>query len=180
LMANTYMQEARTFRKPKPHPAQAPSRKSRRSVGARRDVERRFPNDDAAQRAKHLDIDRRYDRRHGRAWSNKYDAKHKPNLILNRRMADLERLFFRRYKGGPSPDDDAGRADLLIAFHHLAQYPKPQQCIAKWARVWIPWLTEAERCRQADMVISLPERYSAKRLGELLNLTREERQALGI
>jgi hypothetical protein len=160
-----------------PHFARAQDDKRR---SARRQIERKFPTETAAQKAIHLDIANKYDRRHRRAWLNKYDPKHKPNLILNRRMADLERLYYRRYKGGPIPDDDAGRADLLIAFHHLAQYPKPQQCIAEWARVWSPWLTKPERCALADMVISLLERYSASRLGNMLNLTREERQALHI
>ena len=50
----------------------------------------------------------------------RFKSETKDQLMARLRVAELERLCNTRY-GGCLPDDDAGREDLSIIFHHLAR-----------------------------------------------------------
>ncbi len=85
------------------------------------------------------------------------------------RCAELERLFAARY-GHELPDDDAGRADVVIMLHHLAR------CAAH-----APWLAAAAELEaMLDDVIEKPRRWRADILAERLGLTAAERRRLRI
>jgi hypothetical protein len=101
--------------------------------------------------------------------------------IARLRIPELERYLRYRY-GRVVPDDDAGRADLMILANHIAQNPNdPYNKIHCAIRYWAaPWMSPDEVRAIADKVLAKPRRYRASTLGKLLRLTEEERTLLGI
>jgi len=103
------------------------------------------------------------------------------NHLLNIiRLRELERIFQRRY-GLMLPNDDAGREDFLLAANQIAHMPCDiVRHVVSWAFRWAPWMPRAEAEESAKMVADRPLRYTATQLGELLNLTDDERTRLCI
>ena len=97
------------------------------------------------------------------------------------RCAELERLFAARY-GHELPDDDAGRADVVIMLHHLARCAgDPRQRSTAWCAAHAPWLAAAAELEaMLDDVIEKPRRWRADILAERLGLTAAERRRLRI
>ena len=95
------------------------------------------------------------------------------------RCAELERLFAARY-GHELPDDDAGRADVVIMLHHLARCAgDPRQRSTAWCAAHAPWLAAAAELEaMLDDVIEKPRRWRADILAERLGLTAAERRRL--
>jgi hypothetical protein len=100
--------------------------------------------------------------------------------IATLRVAELNRLFNDRYRGGLLPDDDDGRDSLEIMIDHLAMVADPYSRIEQWARRWAPWLDRAELERLAAKAVARPIRWTADKLAARLNLHIEERDRLKI
>ncbi|WP_156898746.1 hypothetical protein [Bradyrhizobium erythrophlei] len=91
------------------------------------------------------------------------------------RLTELQRLYTARW-GLYLPDDDAGRDDLLLAFH---QIPNIDACI-EWAAAWAPWLHREDALALAHQTAAARQWLKARALGERLGLTDAERTALNI
>src|SRR4029078_4481976 len=92
----------------------------------------------------------------------------------------LERIFTSRY-GPILPDDDAGRGDLCIAFHHIAhQIGDVVGKMVRGSRRWAPWRPATEARGIAKDIAESPRPWKAATLAWALRLTYDERQRLGI
>ncbi|WP_141686751.1 hypothetical protein [Bradyrhizobium sp. LMTR 3] len=98
----------------------------------------------------------------------------------NLRIRELERFFRLKY-GRHLSDDDAGRDDLMILFHHFAVAGSDviNRC-CHFAKVWAPWLSEAKAEAMAKQAATRPRRYNAAALGIAIGLTDDVRTALKI
>jgi hypothetical protein len=153
----------------------------KRARSARHKIERKFPTETAAQKALHLDIAVKYDkqqRRRRRAWPDDLDPSHRPNLVLNLRMADLELLFLDNWGDGIIQDDDAGRDDIYIAAQHIAQHGAPEQRIPAWLHIWAPWYSAEDTAKLIKGVKRRPVRWKATTLGVRMGVTIEQRKRL--
>lgn len=99
--------------------------------------------------------------------------------IAKLRAGELSRLFFTRYRGTILPDDDAGRADALIMINHLIMLADGKRQVLDWCRRCAPWFLDHAQLL-LDELIKRPRKYRADPLGQLLNLTSEERDRLKI
>jgi hypothetical protein len=124
------------------------------------------------KRARHWEIACRY------AWNANQASKRRPVKVLAKvRMRELERLF--AYRWGPTlPDDDAGRDDLFVAAHHVANISNDH--IADWARLWAPWATAEYITALVDRVAQKPMRWAADTLAWRVRLTDVDRTLLKI
>ena len=95
------------------------------------------------------------------------------------RVAELSHLFVTRYRGTILPDDDAGQADVLVMINHLIVLANGRQRVLDWCRRCAPWFLDRAEAL-VDGLIKRPRRYRADPLGQLLNLTSEERDRLKI
>lgn len=96
-----------------------------------------------------------------------------------KRMAELTQWFEFVY-GGTFPDDDAGREDIKIACHHMAQRRRgARDRILSYLKENAPWMSEAEAKNLADKVIAKPCKYQADTLAELLGVTDAKRTEFG-
>jgi hypothetical protein len=142
-----------------------------KSQGAARS---RLPNDLRTICAKRREISIRY------AWNSyKNDGKiSKSRMLTLVRLRELERLYTARQC---LVDDDAGREYLEIAAHHIAQLRgEVAKHIVQWCQRWAPWMPAAEAAAMARRVADKPRKWKAASLGDELNLTPEERDALNI
>jgi hypothetical protein len=123
---------------------------------------------------KHAEIAERYAEKEQRR------EKRPPLGMAWLRIHELGRLFQHRW--GPTlPDDDSGREDLLIAMHHLAQTGgNPRKAMKNCADICAPWMGADDLDQMIDRVIRRPLRWTAQKLGELVNLTEAERTHLRI
>jgi hypothetical protein len=97
--------------------------------------------------------------------------------LAAKRIAAIERYLALRY-GRFVPDDDAGRHDLVILANHVAQNRHDRHTkVLRSIRVWAPWMAPTEAEAIAGKVLEKPRKYTAKTLGILLRLTREEQIA---
>lgn len=121
--------------------------------------------------AKHAEIERRYKAKRKRA----------PTPLVGLRVRDLNRLLTARY-GEVLPDDDAGRDDVEIVVHHLAQYASgnPAKRISQWCRLRAPWLSIGDLERLTVEAITRPKRWRADKLAWRMRLTAADRKALRI
>lgn len=135
------------------------------------------PDDDRARvvRAKHQEIAIRY------AWDARVKKRRRrPGVLMKVRLRELERLFAHRW-GNTLPDDDAGRDDLLVAAHHIAQaYGNPTEHIPAWVREWAPWLSDSACAALVAKVEANPLKWTADKLAWRVRLTDAERTALKI
>jgi hypothetical protein len=101
--------------------------------------------------------------------------------LVGLRVRDLNTLFTARY-GQILPDDDAGRDDVRIVAHHLAQYVdgNPLRRITQWVRLRAPWMRLAELDALVAECITKPRRWRADKLAWRLRLTAADRKALRI
>lgn len=101
--------------------------------------------------------------------------------LVGLRVRDLNRLLTARY-GESLPNDDAGRDDVLIVAHHLAQYADghPAKRITQWVRLRAPWMTVAELDALIAEALTKPKRWRADKLAWRLRLTAADRKALRI
>lgn len=120
--------------------------------------------------AQHKEIARRYKRK----------KRERPALV-GLRVRDLNRLFTARY-GHHLPDDDAGRDDVAIVAHHLAQYADghPGKRITSWVRLRAPWMPIAELDALILEAVAKPKRWRADKLAWRLRLTAADRATLRI
>lgn len=104
----------------------------------------------------------------------------RPSLV-GLRVRDLNRLLTARY-GEQLPNDDAGRDDVRIVCHHLAQYAdgNPARRIASWIRLRAPWMTVVELEQLTVECLTKPTRWRADKLAWRMRLTEQDRQTLGI
>jgi len=134
-------------------------------------------DDDRARvvRAKHQEIAIRY------AWDARVKKRRRrPGVLMRVRLRELERLFAHRW-GNTLPDDDAGRDDLLVAAHHIAQaYGNPTEHIPAWVREWAPWLSDSACAALVAKVEANPLKWTADKLAWRVRLTDAERTALKI
>jgi hypothetical protein len=102
------------------------------------------------------------------------------NPVTRVRLRELERIFRLRY-GRILPDDDAGRDDLILAAHHIAQMRgEIVKHIVCWASLWAPWMAQEEAKALAEEIAAAPRKFKATTLGCRLRLTDVERTALRI
>lgn len=100
--------------------------------------------------------------------------------IATLRVAELSRLFSRRY-GEVLPDDDAGRDDAALMAHHLAQLSgDPRKRVMGFIELRCPWMPIAEAKALLLETIDKPRRWRADKLAWRLRLTHAERAALKI
>lgn len=115
--------------------------------------------------------------------ARRYKAKqaNKPRVsIAAVRIAELHRLFRHRY-GRTLPDDDAGRDDVQIMAHHLAQRPgDAKRRIRSYIELQAPWMPPADAAALIDSVVAKPIRWRADKLALRLQLTEAVRRHLGI
>jgi hypothetical protein len=95
------------------------------------------------------------------------------------RVAELNREFTDRYGGEILPPDDAGRDDVSIMLHHLAQRSGyPLQRMAEWLDRRAPWLTGQEREGLVTRIAGRPLKFKADTLARKIGLTAERRARL--
>lgn len=95
------------------------------------------------------------------------------------RVYDLARLC--TYRFGPEfPEDDCGRSDLLIIFHHLARLSDADKRMRSFARAKAPWLSSTELELMIGYVARYPRYWSADELAEELQLRLHDRELLQI
>jgi hypothetical protein len=149
--------------------------RQRKKPTLQRTIARKYADERAAQRADHLEIARRY------AWDDRRLRKHRRSDVRTVvRQRNLEKLFDYRY--GPTlPDDDAGRDDLFIAGHNIAQLRgDAAEHIRAWASLWAPWIADDELSALIEKIAQAPLRWRADTLAWRLGLTDEVRTLLGI
>jgi len=129
--------------------------------------------------AKHAEIALRHN---GEARARRAErAAERPAHRAPFRVKDITQLFADRYGGQRLPDDDSGRDDARILADHVAYLAGDQRRnIFNWMRQWAPWMEQDELDRLITNVLAKPLRYGAAKLGQRLNLTREERARLKI
>jgi hypothetical protein len=96
------------------------------------------------------------------------------------RVAEIDRLVVARY-GRELPDDDAGRDDVRLMVHHLAQISgDAHRRITTWIAKRAPWMSPLDAGRLTDAALAKPLRWRAEKLGEAFRLTDVERTELKI
>ena len=117
-----------------------------------------------------------------RGMTIKRESVSKDERIRRLRLGELKRVLLRRY-GHELPDDDAGRADLELLLDVVSFARDARRRMKNIIETWAPWMDTAESYELVENVLRKPpyERKIKKDdLGERLNLTFLERQALGI
>lgn len=122
------------------------------------------------QAALHTEIKQRYKRKKRRHVS-----------IAALRVRDLNRLFTARY-GEVLPNDDAGRDDVSIMAHHLANVGAgdPVDRIRQWVSLRAPWFPTGDLAKLIRDAINSPRRWKADRLAWRMRLTEADRATLRI
>jgi hypothetical protein len=112
-------------------------------------------------------------------YNQKPERKLRLNIVVVKRIHDIERYFLLRY-GAALPDDDAGRSDLVILLNHVAQNPVlPQSKMRASIQCWAAWMDRDEAKALVERIAKAPRRYRASTLGKLLRLTEEEHAIIG-
>lgn len=102
----------------------------------------------------------------------------KPLTLAAVRIAELTRLFDRRYGPVLLPDSDEGVICARIVVHHLARLRDAPRRISDWMHTCAPWLSLASRERLIREAIENPMRWGADKLGWKLKITIVERTEL--
>jgi hypothetical protein len=98
-----------------------------------------------------------------------------PETLASIRVSQLSREYADRYRGMHLPDDDAGRDDVLLILHHLAQTNNPERRIRNWLRDHAPWFDDADSIAR---IMANPRNFRADPLGDKIGLTDERRTRL--
>jgi hypothetical protein len=125
--------------------------------------------DDQRKAAKHREIAARYARPRRK--------RGRPGIV-SLILRDLS-IYYRDKYGDTFPDDDAGRDDLVVLLHHMAQLGDPftmRACAAHRC----PWLTEAEYTAMIAAIDLKPRRWRADSLAQEIGLNRATRTRLAI
>ncbi len=102
------------------------------------------------------------------------------------RISELNRVIRARYghfmePRAELPNDETGRAIVVIVAHHLVRLAgTPQARLLNWARDWAPWLSVVQIDAVLHEVIDSPQTWKADTLAWRLRLTDTERSALRI
>jgi hypothetical protein len=125
--------------------------------------------DDPRKAALHRAIARHYAR-----------ARHKRSRpgIVSLILRDLS-IFFRDKYGKTFPDDDAGRDDLVVLLHYLAQLGDAR-AMRRCAARWCPWLADGEYTAMLASIDRKPLRWDADGLAREIGLDDATRTWLGI
>lgn len=114
-------------------------------------------------------------------------ARRGPPTLARLRLGEVRKVFAHRYGDGgvdwTFPHDDAGHDDAGILALVAAAVPgKKHREIVRELRSRAPFLTEAEASHlvERNSGFEVQEALEADRLAEAINLTMEQRQALGI
>jgi hypothetical protein len=102
--------------------------------------------------------------------------------LRRRRLGDLKRVLRSRY-GHTLPDDDAGREDLELLLDMVSCVPDARFRMKNIIETWAQWMSTEESYKLVEHVLRKPDylrKIRAAQLGEKLNLTYREREALGI
>lgn len=111
---------------------------------------------------------------------NRASRKASPQQIVGLRLYELARLLASRYGAPRLPDDDSGRDDIEPVVHHMAALTQPARRIAKWLRLWAPWLTLEEMDEITSRGIATARAWKADQLAWRYRVTKEERDMLGL
>lgn len=125
--------------------------------------------------AKRKAIKERYKRQAAEA--SGYPVAHR-GAPLAVRVAQLNRLFARRY-GDELPDDDDGRVAAWVMACHMAYRTNGSSYyIAKWVHQWASWMDSDELDALITRAIDKPHRFGADKIAEILSVTEAERTEL--
>jgi hypothetical protein len=106
----------------------------------------------------------------------------KTDMTRRLRLGDLRKVL--RFRYGPTlPDDDAGRDDLELLLDVVSFAPDARRRMKNIIETWASWMSTKESYELVDHVLRKPDylrKIKKDQLGEKLNLTYQERQALGI
>ena len=117
-----------------------------------------------------------------RTMTTKEKSVSKDETMRRLRLGELKRILLRRY-GRELPEDDAGRADLELLLDVVSFARNPRSQMKNIIEIWAPWMDTAESYELVENVLRKPahlRKIKKGDLGERLNLTFLERQALGI
>jgi hypothetical protein len=123
--------------------------------------------------------ERRWDARRKAAWGKSQPITGN-RLIALLRVSELSVVFKDRW-GVTLPDDDAGRDDLRLLFHHLAATGGDVTTkMVGHANRWAPWLPAPQARRLANEVAARPMKFHADTLAHRLRLTYKDRRRLKV
>lgn len=77
-------------------------------------------------------------------------------------------------------DTEDARDALDPVIHHMAALTQPARRIAKWLRIWAPWLTLEEQDQIIARGIATARAWKADQLAWRYRITVEERDMLGL
>ena len=107
--------------------------------------------------------------------------KDRAEILRRLRVGDLRRIFRHRY-GPVLPDDDAGRADLvLILFAISLSHDAPEEKMGHEIEISAPWVTAKQAEDLIGLIMKEPRHVrwlSRQKVGEELRLTNAERERL--
>jgi hypothetical protein len=102
----------------------------------------------------------------------------KDERIRRLRLRDMRNYLRCRY-GNVLPNDDAGREDLRELLLPISVGPNPAIKMTKAIEIWAPWMSHIEADELIDRINLMPiwlRKPTARRLGERLRVTNQERQ----
>src|SRR5262249_47590892 len=118
--------------------------------------------------------------------ATKENAVSKDERIRRLRLGDIRRVLHRRYRGYELPGgDDAALEDLELLLDVVSLSPAhdvPRR-MKNQIELWAPWMDTAQSYELVEAVLRKPpylRKIKKWDLGQKLNLTFLERQALGI
>jgi hypothetical protein len=104
----------------------------------------------------------------------------KVEIIRRLRLGDLQKTLRSRYRH-TLPDDDAGREDLFDLLLPISLGPEHGRRMKNAIEIWVPWMDADETSALIDRINRMPiyeRKVSARRLGERMRITNEEREFL--
>src|SRR5262249_32199897 len=104
----------------------------------------------------------------------------KAETIRRLRLGDLQKIL-RSHYGYNLPDDDAGREDLVELLLPISLGPEDRRKMANAIEIYAPWMGADEAGQLIDQINRMPlseRKVSARRLGERLRVSNQEREAL--
>lgn len=96
------------------------------------------------------------------------------------RVAELSRLFERRYGRQGLPDADESVTAIRVMADHLGRLRDATRRIGQWLDRFAPWLDLASRERVIRDATERPLKYRADKLAWKLQVTAAERAGLGL